>query len=613
MDIQETMNRGESLVHQDKLPEAEEQFLLVLQNDPENKEAYNNLGFIAFLQNKFEKAGSLFQKAVALDPGYVDAVLNYCDVLQANDLLASALPMLEKALEINPGHDELLKLSSDIRAERLAYDNLQNAEKIEGPSTAEVSAPPQSQTTISTHGKVRRNDGFCKIVQEKLVALASAQEPVDPLFAALLLKETFKFEGARSIVILNSLAKVLYDSEFMYEANLLAGRSLEIEENERARRIINDIIYQPPMPQSAKIEVTTYCNLKCPLCSLQQQPEQFRKREHMTLEQFRFIWNRINKSLKHVILVGQGESFLNPDIYNIIELAARDCACVYIDTNGSLKLDYERLVKSGLGELDFSIDGINQDMYAKYRRNGSFDQAMDNLIKTVAAKRRYPGSKLRVVWKYVVFKHNEAYVEEAKKLAAEIGVDEFRLEPCGADRYRDWDELQSFTSVNPEYHRGYFFSKQHSRMLIHPNRFVKHCTIASKEVDILINGDVRFCCALDRDKIIGNIVQAKSFTDIWHSPQAAELRRVILTNRFDYEPCVFCTMKQDRMDSFFWDTEFAEEDDTLLIFNKLFPEEDRLYFDDIKIRATEIEAFKAAGKEREVAYFRQLGRIEAGC
>jgi tetratricopeptide (TPR) repeat protein len=110
MSIHEMMRMADLLVHENKLQEAEEQYLHIIQYDYENKEAYNNLGFIAFSQLNIEKAIALFKKAIDIDPLYMDAILNLRDVLKSTNSLAAVLPIIEKALELNPENSELQTL-----------------------------------------------------------------------------------------------------------------------------------------------------------------------------------------------------------------------------------------------------------------------------------------------------------------------------------------------------------------------------------------------------------------------------------------------------------------------------------------------------------------------
>ena len=114
MNIQETMRNAELLVHENNLQEAEEQFQLVIQNDPENKKAFNNLGFIAFSKKDTEKAISLFKQALKIDPLYIDAIINLCNILYLEEKYPEALMILNMATEKNPENIELTKMIEDI-------------------------------------------------------------------------------------------------------------------------------------------------------------------------------------------------------------------------------------------------------------------------------------------------------------------------------------------------------------------------------------------------------------------------------------------------------------------------------------------------------------------
>ncbi len=116
MDLREIMKNGEGLLNQGRLADAEEQFLLVSQHDHENKEALNNLGFIAFSRKNAEKAMSFFRKALDIDPSYIDAVINICNILYVRDAFPEALMILNRAIAMNHDNGELQKMVEDINA-----------------------------------------------------------------------------------------------------------------------------------------------------------------------------------------------------------------------------------------------------------------------------------------------------------------------------------------------------------------------------------------------------------------------------------------------------------------------------------------------------------------
>jgi len=95
MDTKEILKKGELLVEQGKLSDAEEQFLLVIQYDHENKEASNNLGFIAYKQGDLEKAVLCFLQALEKDSSYKDALENLVSIFSTS----KGLPLLIRHLE----------------------------------------------------------------------------------------------------------------------------------------------------------------------------------------------------------------------------------------------------------------------------------------------------------------------------------------------------------------------------------------------------------------------------------------------------------------------------------------------------------------------------------
>ena len=98
---------GETLFAEGKIEEAEKCFLSIIEKDPGNKEAYNNLGVIAFQRQDIEKAVDYFSKSLETDPFYRSAVLNFCGVMRELGQLHKTLPFLEKIIVKYPDDKEL--------------------------------------------------------------------------------------------------------------------------------------------------------------------------------------------------------------------------------------------------------------------------------------------------------------------------------------------------------------------------------------------------------------------------------------------------------------------------------------------------------------------------
>ncbi len=100
---------------------------------------------------------------------------------------------------------------------------------------------------------------------------------------------------------------------------------------------------------------------------------------------------------------------------------------VFTSTNG-LTIDTENrlaaLIESGIDTVLFSIDGVDEESYRKYRIGGSFEKAFNNMKRLIRMKRRLGLSKPDIIWRYIIFKWNDHdhYLTKAMALAADLGV-----------------------------------------------------------------------------------------------------------------------------------------------------------------------------------------------
>jgi MoaA/NifB/PqqE/SkfB family radical SAM enzyme len=79
------------------------------------------------------------------------------------------------------------------------------------------------------------------------------------------------------------------------------------------------------------------------------------------------------------------------------------------------------IVGCGLDYLVCAIDGITQESYSKYRISGKVEQAIAGLSLIVEERRRQR-SKLFIEWQFLVNAFNIHEIEQARKLADELGV-----------------------------------------------------------------------------------------------------------------------------------------------------------------------------------------------
>jgi len=284
-------------------------------------------------------------------------------------------------------------------------------------------------------------------------------------------------------------------------------------------------------PPAVMIEPTNICNLKCPLClcgnGLLQRPKGM-----MPLGRFIKLVDQVKHKTGMLILWNQGEPFLNPAFYEMMEYATAQGFYTMTSTNASLELDLPRIVDSGLNKLIISMDGISKQSYDSYRVNGNFELVLSNMRELVRLKKRATGSKLKVVWQFIIMKHNEHEIEEVKRLAREMGVD--RLEFKTVQIYRPEDI--AFLPTEHKYSRYLSLGTAFELKTTLKNR----CRRLWTQPVINWDGEMSICC-YDKDAMfkIGNIDNS-TFKELWLGSAMQKMRRAILNNRKAIEICRNC-------------------------------------------------------------------------
>lgn len=183
---------------------------------------------------------------------------------------------------------------------------------------------------------------------------------------------------------------------------------------------------------SVILEVSTYCNAKCPQCDRTDinglgvsKKFRFTPDLNMSLENFkRYFTPEVLSRLMNIHFSGSfGDPLMNPHILSMVEYVIKtdDRCTVSINTNGSLRNEdfWWSLGSVGKKRLTviFDVDGITQEMHEKYRRATSLKkvlQNMDTLSLTPAKVKTFT----------VLFKHNQDYKDEIEKLCREHGSTE---------------------------------------------------------------------------------------------------------------------------------------------------------------------------------------------
>ena len=203
---------------------------------------------------------------------------------------------------------------------------------------------------------------------------------------------------------------------------------LPLKKDERAPQRGLDV---PSLPSRLYVECTAACNISCAqaCCAPETGITRTRQAGMLDFDLFRRVVDEAGPSLVRIDFFNYGEAFLHKRAIEMCEHIKRSFPHIYLytSTNGLAfgEDQVRRLVRSGIDEVTFSIDGATPESYAIYRKRGDFEKAIRNL-RWAADEKRATGSDLPFLnWRYILFTHNDSDAEMAlaRAMAADIGVD----------------------------------------------------------------------------------------------------------------------------------------------------------------------------------------------
>ena len=185
-------------------------------------------------------------------------------------------------------------------------------------------------------------------------------------------------------------------------------------------------IWSPTNVSMVHCELSTFCNAVCPSC-----PRFFTGTHvvrsgvtlsQVTINQFKqWFEPEFIKNVKDWKFCGtHGDPMMAKDIVKIVNYIfnINPDASININTNGGMRSVHDWKI---LGEISskhdltiiFSVDGL-EDTNHLYRRNVDWTKLMSNI-------KAYIGSGGHAYWEFLIFRHNEHQLKEAKALSKQLG------------------------------------------------------------------------------------------------------------------------------------------------------------------------------------------------
>lgn len=193
------------------------------------------------------------------------------------------------------------------------------------------------------------------------------------------------------------------------------------------------------------IEPTSRCTLECPMCDRTWFYEKFKKRLTHDIDIDHLIRFLSDTSPSVHLCGNNGDPIYHKRFHELCAKLKSIGSRISISTNGSGKTTtwWKKLcsILSEDDSIQFSIDGL-EDTNHLYRKNAKWQSIME-AISTVT------NYNTKTVWKFIIFKHNQHQIEDARKFSQSLGIADFRL--IKSDRWWKKELMPDEQYVNPIY------------------------------------------------------------------------------------------------------------------------------------------------------------------
>ena len=321
-------------------------------------------------------------------------------------------------------------------------------------------------------------------------------------------------------------------------------------------------------PTFAQIEPSGECNLRCPLCLQpyrRDRPNTEGARAFMTLDMFTGLVKQL-EGTKELHLQGLGEPLLNPDFFEMVEIASS--LGMNVTTSSNLSILSENLarkcVTSGLSCIHISLDGATAATYERMRIGGCFDTVTENLGVLLRTKRENQGPLPRLRLTTVLTRTNLHEIPLLVELAAHYEMEEVFVQGlCHA--LGDSGLSAQYQSLRVRMQEQDYLHEPHGRIeefLLdavararslgvelrlppfrhRPNGLQASCEWPQNGIYITYQGHVTPCCMVPTsDRIMLGNAASDSLDEIWNGEPYQEFRRK-LASRHPPEMCCECAI-----------------------------------------------------------------------
>ena len=244
-----------------------------------------------------------------------------------------------------------------------------------------------------------------------------------------------------------------------------------------------------------------------------------------------------------------GEPLLNPDLPEMLELAARAGIGCNVMTNGTLltaELAEFLIRKARLDILTFSIDGATAETCERLRRGLRFDQLLEGVAAAVEAKRKHGATRPVIQANAVAMRDNIEEFPDLIRLAARAGIEDLNVHYLTVEGEVG---LENSLFGVAELQRNVFDEckrvAENVGVVLHlpPDiadaSFRKRCFLPWDTLIIDTDGSARMCY-FSWEERVGNVIEDGGIRAVWNNLLYQRVRETIESGCPHYRYCRHC-------------------------------------------------------------------------
>ncbi len=294
-------------------------------------------------------------------------------------------------------------------------------------------------------------------------------------------------------------------------------------------------VFVAGFPFAFSAEASAKCNLECPECLVGSGKT---KRDKLFMDNYIFekILEEASRKSFYINLYFQGEPFLNRQLFEFISKAKEKKFYTVVSTNGHFleNNNSEKLILSGLDKLVVSIDGISEETYRHYRKNGQFNRVITGIRELTRQKEKMKAKHPFIILQFLVHRKNEHELKHLVSFAKQLDFDSVQTKTM---QFASSEAIESLSPTQKKYRR---YKKCSNGKWHVKKKQSGACFRLWSQVVITSDGNVVPCCYDKKpDHIAGNIKE-KSIGNIWINENLNGLRKNLLDKKTLPEICNNC-------------------------------------------------------------------------